>query len=260
MKKIDGRSRLVYAVKPKRRVARKLARILIRLMFLSALFFLLKAGQALLVIDEIDVTGLETIDRKVILEKSEIKLGSNLVFLRQKNVKNRLLALPGIAGAVVRKVYPSTVEIVLEERLYAACVLSDGIYWVIDAEGFVYDSWDYLKRSLPVITGIDAEQIKIGSFLENSSDAETLVIFLSGLSQVPYLEPAELNLRDRKNLILYTADGRKVLLGDSEKMSRKLILLFEILPHLESTAKGIILDLRTGDRLVVVDNQVELTG
>ncbi len=61
-----------------------------------------------------------------------------------------------------------------------------------------------------------------------------------------------MNLADPGDLILYTVDRRKVLLGGREKMAQKLDLLQEALARLPGNGTGRCLDLRAGDRLVMV--------
>ena len=53
-------------------------------------------------------------------------------------------------------------------------------------------------------------------------------------------------------MILYTASGLKVLLGDSRNMRRKLALVKETLPYLPEVGEFACLDVRTGERLIVV--------
>ncbi|NLA27006.1 MAG: hypothetical protein GX878_06375, partial [Firmicutes bacterium] len=103
-----------------------------------------------------------------------------------------------------------------------------------------------------VITGATAAEISMGEPLDHAEKSAALRIFLKALFQVPMLKPAELNLTDPQDLVLYTAEGCMVFLGDSEKMTEKLILLQAFL---QEGRRGNCLDLRAGDRLVVVSGK-----
>ncbi len=222
-----------------------------RILLLAACLFLLKQGHALFTVTEIKVVGSTFTERDVILEMSGINKGSSIFLLQEKKVVQRLLAEPAILSVDIRKSYPSTVVIRLNERIPSAYILVDGDFWIVDEEGIIYGRRDGNRESLPIVTGVDLQQLAPGLPLQEPALAEALKAFVGALVAVPDLEPAELNLADSREMVLYTASGLKVLLGDSEKMKQKLALLWESLPYLSEVGNDFCLDVRTGDRLIV---------
>ena len=58
--------------------------------------------------------------------------------------------------------------------------------------------------NLPVITGAAANDIVLGEPLANKAKRDALFAFLQALPENSMLEPAELNLADPSELVLYT--------------------------------------------------------
>lgn len=217
----------------------------------AACLFLLKQGHALFTVKEIKVSGSAYLERNEILEISGIEKGSSIFLLQRKKAVQRLLTEPAVLSADISKSYPSTVVITLNGRTPSAYILSEGDCWIVDEKGIIYGQSSGIQESLPIVTGVDPEQLVLGLPLQDPVLAKALEAFVVALAAVPDLEAAELNLTNSQEMVLYTASGLKVLLGDSGKMKQKLMLLRETLPYLSDVGSGSCLDVRTGDRLVV---------
>lgn len=239
---------LVQPAQGKRR-RRFLRGFLLIFMIAAAALLLFKAGEAYCRIDEIIISGMDRLSESDIIAQSGIEKGRSLLLLQSERVEKKLASLPEIFSAEVTKRYPSTVRITVEEREPVAYLLNQNCFWLVDAEGVLFAKESHPAENLPVITGAEPEEISAGGLLGQAKKNEALRIFLESLLRIPLLEPAELHLSDPADLVLYTNDGRRVLLGDSSKMFDKLALLQAFL---QESGTGRCLDLRTGDRLVVV--------
>ncbi len=223
-----------------------------RLLGITACLLLLKMGHALFTVKHIEVKGPDFLDREAIVELSGITIGSSIFTVRSDQVALLLQADPYIQEAAVQKDYPSTVVITVNSRTPAAYILTEEGCWLMDAEGIVYGQAAEMAGNLPVITGINPDHLCPGKEVQDQPSAEALRAFFSALAEVPHLKPAELNLADRQEMILYTTSGLTVLLGDSGNMRRKLALVKETLPYLPEVGEFSCLDVRTGERLIVV--------
>ena len=250
----DRQLRLVQPAPPRRRrrLKKGLLLLFLLLLFLGGGLLYFSRGEIICKIKEITVTGTVRLDESEIIEQSGVKKGTSLLFLPRRKVEQRLAALPEIYSATVTKDFPNTVSIRVQERKPAALLLDQSHFWLLDCEGVLFAEQLHPVANLPVITGAAANDIVLGEPLANKAKRDALFAFLQALPENSMLEPAELNLADPSELVLYTVDGRKVLLGNSDKMSKKLALLWESLPYLPGNSAGACLDLRTGDRLVLV--------
>jgi cell division septal protein FtsQ len=243
--------KLVKSTDKSLRTKRRFIKTAVRILMLVLCLFSLKQGHALFTVKEFQVNGPASFERDDILEMSGIKLGSSIFLLKRNKAVQQLLTDPAILSADISSHFPSTVVITLNGRTPSAYILSAGDCWVVDMEGVIYDQHDDTTGSLPIVTGVGPEQLAIGQPLMEPARAEALKVFIHALAAVPDFEPSELNLTDIEELVLYTASGLKVLLGDSGKMKRKLILVRETLPYLSEMASDSCLDVRTGERLIV---------
>lgn len=261
MKPLPGsgrRLRLVQAETqpPKPRRRHRLKKILVRFCLLFAAaglgLLLFKGLETFCKIEQINVTGAQRLSEGEIVDCCGVKKGTSLLLLRSRRAEELLAALPEIYAAEVSGVFPNGVSIRVQEREPAASLLHQSGFWLLDREGVVFAGEAFPAENLPVITGAAAEDIVLGKTLGNGARHEALCAFLEALPANPLLEPAELNLENPAELLLYTVDGRKVFLGDKEKMGEKLALLWESIPHLPDNGAGGVLDLRAGDRLVLI--------
>ncbi|HOL18018.1 MAG TPA: FtsQ-type POTRA domain-containing protein [Bacillota bacterium] len=223
-----------------------------RALIIAASLLLLKMGHALFTVKNIEVKGPAFLDREALIERSGITVGSSIFTVRSDKVAHALQADPAILEAAVQKDYPSTVVISVTSRTPVAYILAEGGCWLMDAEGIVYKQDAEMSGNLPVVTGINPDHLFPGEVVRDQASAMALHAFFSALAEVPHLKPAELNLADSREMVLYTASGLKVLLGDSKNMRRKLALVKETLPYLPEVGDFACLDVRTGERLIVV--------
>lgn len=243
----DRRLRLVQP-RPGAKRRRPLKGVVLIFLFLGVGLLLFKAGEAYCQVKEITVTGNVRLSEAAVISQSGIEKGTSLLLLQSGRAEKKLAALPELCSVAVKRHFPSTVHISVREREAAASLLDQNRFWLLDGEGVLFAEQPHPADNLPVITGAAADEIKIGNPLAHRAKSAALRNFLEALSQIPLLEPAELHLADPGNMVLYTGDGRRVLLGDSDKMMEKLTLLQAFL---QESGTGRYLDLRTGDRLVV---------
>ncbi len=207
-------------------------------------------GQALCTVREIRVSGSRLLEREQVAAAAGVQAGRNILLFSPSRAAARLEELPLVRRAAVARSFPWTVHITLEEREPAAAVPAVNGFWTVDREGVVIGGPSPLSGDLPVVTGLEAQQMISGEAVLNREQGQALERLLRTLAQYPGLEVSELNVGDPGDLLLFTLDGLQVLLGDSADLELKLELVWQSMPYWHA-AGGRCVDARLADRLVV---------
>lgn len=223
---------------------------LLLLVMLGAVLLFSKGFDLFCPVKQIKVAGVLRVSESAVINGCGVEKGTSLFLLSTAKIEQRVAALPEVCSVTVTREFPGTLLITVQEREAAATLLAGSRFWLLDREGIVFAERLYPTEGLPVITGAAGERAVLGKPPAGGAKREALLLFLGSLSETLALEVAELNISDPSDLVLYTVDRRKVLLGSSERMAQKLDLLQEALARLSGA--GRCLDLRTGDRLVTV--------
>ncbi|HWM83017.1 MAG TPA: cell division protein FtsQ/DivIB [Pseudolabrys sp.] len=108
-------------------------------------------------ISEIALTGDRQLSRSEVFAAAGLTESSSLPFFDVAAARERLLAVPWIADATLRKFYPGKLEIEIKEREAFARWQRDGKVFVIAADGAVLQPYDSVRFDrLPLVVGIGA--------------------------------------------------------------------------------------------------------
>jgi len=193
-------------------------------------------------IDTITVEGNLHLQAEEIRSASGIVPGTNIFQAQTREAEDRLEALPAIRKAELVREFPSTVRIIVEERVPVALLNIHGEFWEVDVEGVPVrkkgKGWD----GLPVITGVQFGNPNLQRTLEAVEKLPKEVV--AGLSEVWFGN----DLR----LILYTFDGIEIRLGQLERLEQKGVLLLEVLALVRDDGRKVeYIDLSEPDKPVV---------
>jgi cell division protein FtsQ len=117
-------------------------------------------------IRSVDVTGVKELYKDEILKASGMVPSGSLLFLDVAQVRANVKALPLVAEATVRKLYPDRVNITIVEREPFALWQQDGTISVVSVDGTVIDGLRdtrYLK--LPHVVGPGA-RLRVKEYVE----------------------------------------------------------------------------------------------
>ncbi len=131
------------------------------------------AGAFGLGIDTITIGGLTELSETDILSSAGISTRNSLLFLDAQDVRERLLKLPLVRDAAVRKLYPSRVSIVVTERQPYALWQKDGQVSVVAFDGTAIDTMrDDRFAALPFVVGegANARLEEYASLLDAAGD------------------------------------------------------------------------------------------
>jgi cell division protein FtsQ len=108
-------------------------------------------------VERVTISGISRMYEREVLAAAGIDWRSSVPFLDVNDVRERLLRVPLIAQASVRKIYPNEIAITQVEREPAALWQKNGEISVIAADGTVIDAMrDDRYASLPLVVGEDA--------------------------------------------------------------------------------------------------------
>ncbi|MCJ2014954.1 cell division protein FtsQ/DivIB [Methylobacterium sp. J-076] len=108
-------------------------------------------------VKRVTITGISRMYEREVLAAAGIDWRSSVPFLDVNEARERLLRVPLIAQASVRKIYPNDIAITQVEREPAALWQKDGVINVIAADGTVIDAMrDDRYASLPLVVGENA--------------------------------------------------------------------------------------------------------
>lgn len=108
-------------------------------------------------IDRITISGLAVLEPADILKAADIGPSKSLIFTDAEEVRERLVAMPIIKDAVVRKFYPDKMAIAITERVPYGLWQSNGEIYVVALDGTVLDKLRSEPQGpLPFVVGDDA--------------------------------------------------------------------------------------------------------
>jgi cell division septal protein FtsQ len=107
-------------------------------------------------VQDIRVRGNERLARGEVLALVEGLRGEHILATDLGGWRRRLLGSPWVEYAALRRVLPSTVEIVIRERRPLALARLGGSLYLIDEEGLVIDEYgpNYAQLDLPIVDGL----------------------------------------------------------------------------------------------------------
>ncbi len=111
----------------------------------------------------VEVSGIERLDRKHVLETAKIAEGVNLLSVNLNISRKRLLALGWVADAEIRRELPDTLIIKVREHTPVA-VIELGKSFLVNGAGEIFVETEKEKfRDLPVISGVKYQDWKADS-------------------------------------------------------------------------------------------------
>lgn len=204
-------------------------------------------------VDHIVVTGNERLSNSDVLAVLSGLRGENLVRVNLAAWRDRLLSSPWIEDAALRRVLPSTVEVVVTERRPIGIGRAAGQMYLIDRGGGVIDDYgpQYADLDLPVIDGLTVAD---GSEAADQPKAALAARVIASLASRPEIARrlSQIDVHDVHNAaVILSGDPAVIELGDRAFLSR-LQSYLELAPALRERVPDIdYVDLRFEGRVYV---------
>jgi cell division protein FtsQ len=206
-------------------------------------------------ISRITVRGNERLATGEVLALVSRLQARNILTVRLDEWRERLMSSPWVEDATLRRVLPSTVEIVVRERRPIGIGrIANGLY-LVDASGVIVDEYgpNYADFDLPIIDGL-ASAPHEGAPAVDEAKAFLAARLILALQARPDLAAtvSQIDVSDAHDaVVILDGDTAMLRLGEDDFVAR-LQEYVDLRPALrERVAEIDYVDLRFGDRLYV---------
>lgn len=200
----------------------------------------------------ITVEGNARMSQGEVLSRLDGLEGSHMLTMNLEQWRARLRAAPWVADATLRRVFPRTVLVVIDEREPMGIGRLNDRLMLIDPEGTIIDEFgpNYATLDLPIIDGL----VSGGPTLVDGERATLANRVISGLQQQPDLARmvSQIDVSDARDAALLLKNDTAVLKVGHEKFAERLQSYLELAPALRERVDGIdYVDLRFDERVFV---------
>lgn len=215
----------------------------------------LLAHAHLLQIGRITVRGNQRLSNGEILALLDGLRGQNIVTANLADWRDRLMTSPWVGHASLRRVLPSTVEVVVSERQPMGIGRLGRDLYLVDAEGTIIDEYgpNYSEFDLPVIDGLEGQPQDGGPLIDGDRAALAAHLLAAVSSRrdlarrISQIDVS--NTRDA--VVVLEGETALIRLGDAQFLER-LQSYVDLAPALHERIPEIeYVDLRFDDRVYV---------
>lgn len=207
-----------------------------------------------LAITTFDISGNARISKGEVVGALEGLRGSNMATVDLEPWRQRLLRSPWVADAVMRRVLPGTVAVVISERRPMGIArVGEGLS-LVDDHGEIIDQFgpNYAEIDVPVISGLATAAA--GDETIDHERAVLAVRVLADLQQHPGLATlvSEVDVTDARDAVLLLKSDTALLRIGVERFAERLQSYLDIAPALHERVASIdYVDLRFDERVYV---------
>ena len=251
-------------VKPTRRKASWLSRVAAVVRVVTGIAFFVGGGYLLtqqvadarsLRVDRITVRGTVHLRDGEVLAVLDGLKGQHVLRVSLEWWRRRLLESPWVEQAALRRVLPSTIEVVIRERQPMAIGRVNGELYLVDASGHIIDEYGpaYAQLDLPIVDGIGSAPAAGEPLVDDRRAALTGRLIASlRRSEALYRRVSQIDVsNDRDAVVMLDGDRALLHLGDDQFVER-LQSYIDLGPALHEQVPEIdYVDLRFENRVYV---------
>jgi cell division septal protein FtsQ len=186
-------------------------------------------------LQEVQISGLKTVDRKEVLNALGIPRNASLLTVKISERAEALSAIPWFRASLVKVDLPDRIVVEVTEREPVAVVFADE-FFVMDGEGRLFArTVADAHPTLPLVTGFAGAGLKPGDRLPSEAlDAlRRLMTALAGSQGwFPLSQISECRWHNEEGFILYTTVKAIPIEFGWDDYERKLVHLQKVLGHL----------------------------
>lgn len=208
-----------------------------------------------LTVTRISVVGNTRLSRGEVLALLDGLRGTSMLTANLEGWRERLLSSPWVADAVIRRVFPGTVSVIVSEREPMGIGrIGDDLY-LIDHHGTIIDQFgpNYAELDLPIIDGL-ASSLRGGALLIDETRAVLVGRLLMDLRRRPDLvrHISQIDVTDARDAaVILKGDSALVRVGD-DHFADRLQSYLDLAPALRERVRDIdYVDLRFDERVYV---------
>lgn len=193
-------------------------------------------------IKNINVINNNEVPSDTVISLSGLKPDENIFRFYKGSVANKIKENSYIENVKIRRKFPNTIEIEVEERVAKYSIDYMGKYAYINTQGYILEISED-SRGLPIIQGIitKEEEVVPGNRLNNEdlSSLEDVIKIMNSASENGLDgKVTSIDISDKNDYILYIEEEKKkVHLGDITNLSNKMLYVVSIMEQ-ESGNEG----------------------
>jgi len=217
----------------KKRRLRLYRRIVLLIVFVG-LLITWSLRTSLLDIKDITVEGNSRLSAQEIIDASGLNLGENIIKSSIGKGEEAVVGLPYIETADIGRKLPKTVKIQVEERIPYMQFPFNYSYAVVDSHGVLLEYSIRRANDIPLVSGLQWEEIKLGEDLTEGPMGDSLGDFFKDQE----IANIVMNFRgieyeDENNIKFTLFNGVTVEFGPLHNVKYKLKVLQEIIDDVE---------------------------
>ena len=220
------------------------------------------ASASSLAIRRIEVSGNRRVSRGEVDAVLADLVGHNMVTANIAQARRKLLALPWVADAEVRRLFPSALAVtIVELRAVALGRIGDRLQ-LIDPTGIGIEDFgpQYAEFDLPIINGLTTAG---GKLLIEETRARLAARVMASLAPRPDLIElvSEIDVSDPRNVTMLLKDDTAIVGVGKERFLERLQFYVDLAAELRTRVPDIdYVDVRYGGRVFVRPHASERTG
>jgi len=197
------------------------------------LFAVLLAGYAFLQsplfsLQSVQLTGNDRLSVGLVLERTELDYGVNLLEIEVRAVESALAELPFIVDVSVARRLPGTLVVRVRERTPIAYVAGERGFWAIDSDGVLLYGVDAPTKPLPLVTAdLNDQVVREAGVVLDGPHIKAALDFVGALGVTTLASLSEIHA-SAAGVTAYTRDRITVSLGTGGDMREKAEV-FEVL-------------------------------
>lgn len=197
-------------------------------------------------IRDIAVEGNENLPTEDVLKAASVPEGTTLLRLDAGETAERLQELPWVDDVRVSRSFPSTLRIVIEERVPAVLVDTGVTFWYVDRRARVIaESVPTTGGVLPVVRDLPDFVAEPG-YISDSTTLSNAIAVLAGISSDLSSTVRVVTAPSVNETTLLTVSGVEILVGEAVQLEEKSALIEDILA--ERAGQIVFIDVRSVER------------
>jgi cell division protein FtsQ len=201
------------------------------------------SAEAGLKLRDIQVRGRSHISKDVLLAKLNLELNAPILSINLQDVHNRISQIGWVKNVIIERRFPSTIHIVIEERVPIALLQNDSDHQLIDATG-------------TVIEGADPRDFTHLKVVVGKNSGANAAPILAALRTEPELfsEVWAISFQSERRWDVYLKNGMKIRLPESDPISAWSRLAVIEREKAITNRDLAVIDLRIPKQLIVEPN------
>jgi cell division septal protein FtsQ len=181
--------------------------------------------------------------------------GRSMVTADLESWRQKLLGSPWVADAAIRRVFPGTVSVVIEERQPLGIGRLRNSLYLIDQRGTIIDEFgpNYAEFDLPIIDGLAAVPSAGGALVDDARAALAGRV-LAEFQRRPDLSKriSQIDVTDVRDAVVMLKDDTALIRVGDERFVERVQSYLELAPRLKESVPHIdYVDLRFDERIYV---------